>query len=119
MPGRAERRWEIVRSRAVRRDLTGEDRNHDEDEHQSNTDDRLLVTGDRAPEIAPATVPDRSDHRRWPRRRGRKLVARPDRGSGHLTSRVRGSRNAVATSATRIAVSTATTISRKRPCMSA
>ena len=97
----------------------GNEREHGEEEQQEHAGDRLLAAADGTPEVTQTTLPDLGDHRRLPGGRSGELVGRPDRGCAHLTSRVRGSRNAVATSAARIAVSTATTISRKRPCMSA
>src|SRR5437879_10021914 len=119
MPGRAERRRVDLRSRVVGRDLAREDREYHEDSEQEDAGERLLVAADCAPDIRPPAALDLGDERRWPDGRRRELVGRADRGCAHLTSRVRGSRSAVAASAARIAVSTARTIIRNSPCMSA
>src|SRR5207248_9764899 len=119
VPRRAERRLIDLRRRVVGRDLAREDREHHEDEQQEYAHHRLTVAADRAPDVPQAALLGLRDERRRPYRWRRKLVGRAENGCAHLTSRVLGSSTAVAASAARIAVSTATTIIRNRPCMSA
>src|SRR6185437_13549352 len=117
--GRGKRRLEDLRLSVVRGDLSGEDREHYEDEQDESSGDGLAVAADRAPDVVPAPLPDLCGQRRGADGRRRELVARSDHGRAHRRSRVRGSRMTVATSAARIAVSTATTIIRNSPCMRA
>ena len=89
-------------------------------EQQREPDERLLAAADRAPEVG-ADRPCRrlGDQRRRSRRAASaSWSVAPTDGALIARSRVRGSRNAVATSAARIASSTATVISRKSACMS-
>ena len=119
MPRRTERGLEDLRRRIVRRDLTGEDGEDEKGEEDDGAGERLPVARDRAPDVAGAPVPDLGDGRRRAARGRRELVGRPEGGGAHRTSRVRGSRSAVAASAARIAVRTATTIIMKSPCIRA
>ena len=107
---RREAARELLSRRGVRRDLARKDRQDEEEQEQKRPDHGLAVAGDRAPEVG--TGPP---SRRLERRDGRVGY----RGKAHERSRVRGSRIAVAPSATRIASSTATVIIKNSACISA
>ena len=64
LPGCAEIRRELLRPRVVGRDLAREDRDHDEDEHQDDADDRFAAAADRGARGRLAGVPRVRDDRR-------------------------------------------------------
>src|SRR5579862_93482 len=102
--------------RVVRRDLPREDRQDREEEEKEGADHRLPVAENRIEKVG---ADGRARLRLGGLEAGRPLDGRRDGRDAHRTSLARGSSTAVAASATRIAKSTATTMSRKSACISA
>src|SRR5204863_2354076 len=64
VPGRGERGLEDLRLSVVGRDLAREDREHDEEEHHQDADERFPVATDGTPDVTPAAVPDLREDRK-------------------------------------------------------